>query len=78
MPYSFQNVASLYKGLIQVSREHEEERSRATNYPATILAVDSSQVTRLLSEYHTSVEHTTIKMHYLRSSPSQIIVPNIA
>lgn len=78
MPYSFQNVASLYEGLIQVSREHEEERSRATNCPAAILAVDSSQVARLLSEYHTSVEHATTKMRYLGSSPSQIIVPNVA
>lgn len=77
MPYRFQSVGSLYEGLVRLSREYLAESSKASNRSAAILAVDNSQVARLLSENQTSMEHSTVRMHYLGSSPSQIILPNM-
>ena len=70
MPYQFQSISSLYKGLVHLSQEYLAESLKASNCSAAILAVDNSQVAQLLSEKQMLMEHSIVRIYYLGSSLS--------
>ncbi|ETN44766.1 uncharacterized protein HMPREF1541_10436 [Cyphellophora europaea CBS 101466] len=78
MPYSCQRVAVLYEALLQLSREHQQAMQEVETCPtAAILALDSYRAAKLLCNFDGPAHDGRINLHYLGTSLSELLVPNI-